>query len=68
MKIRLIKPWQYRKVGTILDPPDGVANLLITRRFAVAVEAECLVPSVAATAEVEVDQPRRQPRRMRTTA
>jgi len=32
MIVRLLKPWKYRKVGTILNSvPDGTANLLIRR-------------------------------------
>lgn len=70
MRIRLVRPWQGRKVGRILEPGDGVANLLIAKRVAVRDDAECIVPAVAASVEIEAepDQPRRQPRRMRTTA
>lgn len=32
MIVRLLKPWKFRKVGTILNEvPDGTANLLIRR-------------------------------------
>lgn len=33
MIVRLLKPWKFRKVGTVLnDVPDGVANTLIKRK------------------------------------
>jgi hypothetical protein len=35
MIVRLLKPWKYRKVGTILaEVPDGAANMLVRRGFA----------------------------------
>jgi hypothetical protein len=38
MIVRLIKPWQFRKVGTVFsDMPDGAANTLIKRGVAEAV-------------------------------
>lgn len=35
MIVRLIKPWKYKKPGTILNGmPDGAANVLIHRGVA----------------------------------
>ena len=40
MIVRLLKPWQWRKVGTVLsDCPDGVANILIRRGVAEPVKS-----------------------------
>ena len=39
MIVRLLKPWKYRKVGTVLnDMPDGAGNMLIKRGFAEQVQ------------------------------
>lgn len=41
MKVRLLKPWKYQKVGKILNEmPDGAANMLIKRGFAEQVKPE----------------------------
>jgi hypothetical protein len=41
MKVRLLKSWRYRKVGTIFsEMPEGAANLLIRRGVAEAVKEE----------------------------
>lgn len=41
MKVRLLRPWKFRKVGAILaDCPDGTANLLIRRGHAEEVKPE----------------------------
>lgn len=29
MRVRLLRPWQFRRVGQVLDLADGVAELLI---------------------------------------
>lgn len=34
MKIRFIKQWRRKPIGTELEMPDGVANLLVRRKFA----------------------------------
>jgi hypothetical protein len=40
MKVRLLKPWKFRAVGTVLsEVPDGTANLLIRRGIVVEVKA-----------------------------
>lgn len=45
MKVRLLKPWKYRKVGTILaEVPDGVANVLIRRKIVEVVAEPQLIP------------------------
>jgi hypothetical protein len=41
MKVRLLKNWRYRKIGTVLNEvPDGAANLLIRRGIAETVEVK----------------------------
>lgn len=41
MIVRLLKPWKFRKVGTVFnDMPDGAANMLIRRGFAEQVRLE----------------------------
>ena len=41
MRVRLLKPWRYRKVGAILnDMPDGTANVLIRRKIVEQVQPE----------------------------
>lgn len=41
MIVRLLQPWKFRKVGSILsDVPDGTANMLIKRGHAEQVKAE----------------------------
>ena len=35
MKIKLIKPWGMASIGEIIDPPIGVASLLIERKIAI---------------------------------
>lgn len=47
MRVRLLRPWQFRKVGQVLDLADGVAEMLIHSRTAERVEAagpQALVP------------------------
>jgi len=61
MRVRLVKPWQFRKVGIVLDLADGLANYLISRRF-VAVADEEQVDGVSATPQQQ------RPRRTRVTA
>lgn len=34
MRVELLQRWNGFKSGKVLTPPDGVANLLITRRIA----------------------------------
>lgn len=58
MIVRLLKPWKYRKVGTILnDMPDGAANVLIRRRFAEEVKRADLLPNHAASANDRANIP-----------
>lgn len=41
MKVRLLKPWKFRTVGSVLNAvPDGTANLLIRRGLAEEVKPE----------------------------
>ena len=41
MFLRLLKPWRYRKVGTIMNGvPDGVGNVLIRRGIGELVKPE----------------------------
>lgn len=41
MIVRLLKPWQFRKVGHVFnDMPDGQANMLIKRGLAEPVKGE----------------------------
>jgi len=35
MQLELKKPWHGRRVGSVVDVPDGAANLLIRRQVAV---------------------------------
>jgi hypothetical protein len=45
MIVRLLRPWKAQRVGKILaQVPDGVANLLIKRKFAVEVQPEVNPP------------------------
>ena len=49
MQVRLVRPIAFRKVGTVLDVPDGVAELWILQRKAERIVAEpsrveCMVP------------------------
>jgi hypothetical protein len=34
MKVELLTTWKGFRAGRVIDPPDGVANLLIRRRIA----------------------------------
>lgn len=41
MIVRLLKPWKYKKPGTVLNGmPDGAANLLIHRGVCEEVKPE----------------------------
>jgi hypothetical protein len=62
MQVRLVKPWQFRAVGTILNLPDGVAELLILRKTVARVDEEQF--------DITIAPVRSQPktRRMRATA
>ncbi len=40
MKIKLLKPWGMASTGDILNPPPGVAHLLIQRGIAEAYEGD----------------------------
>lgn len=45
MIVRLLKPWQFRKVGHVFnDMPDGAAHMLIKRGFAEEVKSETKPP------------------------
>ncbi len=37
MRLKIVKRWKGYKLGTVITPADGVANLLIKRGFAVPV-------------------------------
>jgi hypothetical protein len=34
MKVELLKTWNGFRAGRVVDPPDGVGNLLIRRKIA----------------------------------
>lgn len=54
MRVRLLKPWKYQKVGKIIaDMPDGMANVLIRRKI---IEA----------APEPKPEPQEKPKRVRT--
>jgi hypothetical protein len=50
MKVRLVKPWQFRRVGLVMDLPDGVAEYLIARGTVARVGEEQLDHSAAQSA------------------
>lgn len=35
MKVKLLRAWRWKKVGTVFETSDGVANVLIRRNVAV---------------------------------
>lgn len=63
MKIRLVKPWQFRAVGLLMDLPDGVAEYLILRGTAARVNEEQLDIAIA-----PVQRERPHKRTVRATA
>lgn len=63
MIVRLLKPWKYRKVGTILnDMPDGAANVLIRRKIVEEVKAR---PELKPEPKQEPQVPKQRWRRER---
>lgn len=61
MIVRLLKPWKYRKVGTILnDMPDGAANVLIRRKIVEEVKAQPEKPEPKQEPEVPKQRWRRE--------
>lgn len=61
MKVRLVKPWQFRRVGLVMDLPDGVAEYLILRGTVSRVDEEQIAHTIAPA------QPAK-PKRLRATA
>lgn len=35
MRVKLLRAWRWKKVGTVFETSDGVANVLIRRNVAV---------------------------------
>lgn len=38
MRVRLLKPWRNHRRGSVIEPPDGQANLMVLKRLAEPVE------------------------------
>lgn len=70
MRIRLLKPVDFRQVGTLLDVPDGVAELWILQRKAEAATdprpIETMVPVKSLDVDIAVSPPRRNKSRVTT--
>lgn len=63
VRIRLIKAWGYAAPGAIIDPPPGVAALLIERGIAERVEEKQKFTDRWNKRETRPPQPQREVRR-----
>ena len=63
VRIRLIKAWGYAAPGAILEPPPGVAALLIERGIAERVEEQKAFTDRWNKREMRPPQPQREVRR-----
>lgn len=39
MQVRFLRDWKRYRAGRVIDPPDGMANLLLARGIVAAAEA-----------------------------